>query len=387
VSIISDERRTALTGEEVERFSRHLILPEVGREGQERLKAARVLVVGTGGLGAPIALYLAAAGVGAIGLADYDCVERSNLQRQIIHGTGDIGRPKTASAGDSIKRLNPNVEVVMHNLRLNSANALDILRGYDVAVDGTDNFPARYLINDACVLLGIPDVYGSIFRFEGQASVFYARKGPCLRCLFPAPPPPGLTPSCGEGGVMGVLPGIVGSIQACEAVKLILGGPGCLIGRLCAVNAWTMRFSRLSFVKDPNCPICGAVPKIHELIDYELFCGLKKDEDDPVEGITALELKARMDRGDPLQIIDIREPQERNMVPFPGARAVLFGRLLRGEEEFDPSVDAVFVCTMGQRSMYAARALHETGYAGRLLNLVEGVNAWTRDVDGTLFRH
>jgi adenylyltransferase/sulfurtransferase len=385
MSIIPDG--SALSGDEIDRYSRHLILPDVGRQGQERLKAARVLVAGTGGLGAPAALYLAAAGVGVIGLADFDFVEASNLQRQIIHGTKDIDRPKTASARDRLRDLNPHVEVVMHNVRLDSSNALGILGAYDAVVDGTDNFPARYLINDACVFLGIPDIYGSIFQFEGQAGVFYARRGPCLRCLFPAPPPPGLAPSCGEGGVMGVLPGIIGSIQACETIKLIVGGGEGLIGRICALDAWTMRFSQMRFDKDPACPVCGAEPSIREPVDYELFCGLKEEEERPVEGITALELKSRMDRGDPLQIIDIREPHERAMFAFPQARAVPFGQLVRRREEFDPAVDAIFLCQSGQRSIYAIRALREAGYEGRMLNLLDGSNAWARDVDTALHQY
>jgi adenylyltransferase/sulfurtransferase len=384
VSVIPDERRIGLSGDDILRYSRHLLLPEIGFEGQERLKAARVLVVGAGGLGAPAALYLAAAGVGVIGLADFDFVETSNLQRQIIHGIRDIDRPKTASAKDRIKSLNPHVEVVTHNTRLSGANAPDILRAYDVVVDGADNFPARYLINDVCVFLGIPDVYGSIFQFEGQAGVFYARKGPCLRCLFPAPPPPGLVPSCGEGGVMGMLPGIIGSIQACEAIKLIAGAGDGLIGRLCVVDAWTMRFSRMRFDKDPACPVCGAEPSIREPVDYELFCGLKEENESPVEGITALDLKARMDRGDALQIIDIREPHERSVFAFPGAKAVPFGQLIRRRDEFDPSVDTVFICKIGQRSVYAVRALRDAGYEGRMLNLLDGSNAWARDVDPAL---
>ncbi|MDR2162250.1 MAG: molybdopterin-synthase adenylyltransferase MoeB [Desulfovibrio sp.] len=387
MSVIADERRLALTDIEIDRYSRHLILPDVGQEGQERLKAARALVVGTGGLGAPAALYLAAAGVGRIGLVDYDFVEISNLQRQIIHGTKDVNRPKTASAKDRIKNLNPHVDVVTHNIRLSSDNALEILGAYDVVIDGTDNFPARYLINDACVLLGIPDVYGSIFQFEGQAGVFYARQGPCLRCLFPEPPPPGLVPSCGEGGVMGVLPGLIGSIQACEAVKLIVGGGAGLTGRICYVDAWSMRFEQLRFDKDPACPACGPEATIRELIDYELFCGLKQEKEVPVESITALELKARMDRGDPLQIVDIREPHERSMFAFPSARPVPFGQLVRRREEFDPSVDTVFVCKIGQRSVHAIRALREAGYEGKMYNLLYGSNAWARDVDAALHQY
>jgi adenylyltransferase/sulfurtransferase len=385
MSIIS--RRLPLSGEEIDRYSRHLILPDVGLEGQERLKAARVLVVGTGGLGAPAALYLAAAGVGVIGLADFDFVEASNLQRQIIHGTRDIDRPKTASAKDRLKNLNPYVEVITHNFRLTSDNALEVLGAYDAVVDGSDNFPTRYLINDACALLGIPDIYGSIFQFEGQASVFYARQGPCLRCLFPEPPPPGLVPSCGEGGVMGMLPGIIGSIQACETVKLIVGGGDSLIGRICILDAWTMRFSPIRFERNPACPLCGTQPSIHQLIDYEFFCGLKEEQEHPVDGISALELKARMEREDPLQIIDIREPHERSMFAFPRAKAVPFGQLVRRMEEFDPAVDMVFICKIGQRSIYAIRALRAAGYEGRMLNLLDGSNAWAREVDTVLHQY
>ncbi|MDR3322264.1 MAG: molybdopterin-synthase adenylyltransferase MoeB [Synergistaceae bacterium] len=387
MSIISDERLRDLTNDEITRYSRHLLLPEVGIEGQRRLNASRVLIVGTGGLGAPLALYLAAAGVGTIGVVDFDFVESSNLQRQIIHSVKDIDRPKTASARDRIRALNPGVNVVTHNVHLTSENALDILRDYDVVADGTDNYPTRYLVNDACVLLGIPNVYGSIFQFEGQASVFYAKEGPCYRCLFPTPPPPGLVPSCAEGGVLGVLPGIVGTIQACEVIKLIVGGDG-LIGRLMLFDAWRMKFRELVIDKDLNCPICGRDPSIHELIDYEQFCGLKlSSEEAPVETITTFELKERLDRGDPLQIIDIREPHERAIAKFPDSKAIPLGQMTRRVDEFDPSVDAVFLCKIGQRSVFAIRALREAGYKGRLLNLKDGVNAWARDVDKSLPRY
>jgi adenylyltransferase/sulfurtransferase len=385
MSLIPDERTRGLSNGEISRYSRHLLLPEVGIEGQKRLAASRVLIVGTGGLGAPLALYLAAAGVGTIGVVDFDFVEASNLQRQIIHSTKDIDRPKTASAKDRIRGLNPGVDVVVHNTHLTSENALDIFRDYDVVADGTDNYQTRYLVNDACVLLGIPNVYGSIFQFEGQASVFYAKEGPCYRCLYPTPPPPGLVPSCAEGGVLGVLPGIVGTIQACEVIKLIVGGAGSLIGRLLLFDAWAMKFRELKIERDPNCPICGRSPSIHELIDYERFCGIGLPSDEePIETITAVELKERIDRGDALQLIDIREPHERAIVKFPGAKYIPLGQMARRVDEFDPSADAVFLCKIGQRSIFAIRALRGVGYEGRLINLKDGVNAWARDVDKSL---
>jgi adenylyltransferase/sulfurtransferase len=397
-SIIKDRELADLTNEEIGRYSRHLLLAEVGLEGQKRLKGARVLIVGTGGLGAPLALYLAAAGVGTLGIVDFDFVEESNLQRQIIHGTRDIGRPKVASAQDRIKSINPHVKVVTYNAMLTSANALEIIKGYDVVADGTDNYQTRYLVNDACVLLGIPTVYGSIFQFEGQASVFYAKEGPCYRCLYPEPPPPGLVPSCAEGGVVGVLPGIVGCIQANEVIKLIVGGNGgsvgggtngsdanTLIGRLLLFDAWQMKFRELKLDKDPACPICGANPTIHELIDYEQFCGLKKDKpEEPVETITAKELKERLDSNKPVQIIDTREPHERAIAKFPNAKAIPLGQMVRRMDEFDPNVDAVFICKIGQRSIFAIRALQGAGYKGRLLNLKDGINAWAREVDKSL---
>ncbi|GHU92900.1 molybdenum cofactor biosynthesis protein MoeB [Clostridia bacterium] len=385
VSIIPDTRLGELTNDEISRYSRHLLLPDIGVEGQKRLKAAKVLLVGTGGLGAPLALYLAAAGVGTIGIVDFDVVEASNLQRQIIHSTRDIDRPKVASARDKIRGLNPNVSVVEYNTMLTSANAPDIIRGYDVVADGTDNYQTRYLVNDACVLLDKPNVYGSVFQFEGQASVFYARHGPCYRCLYPSPPPPGLVPSCSEGGVMGVLPGIVGTIQAAEVIKLIVGESGSLIGRLLLFDAWGMKFRELKLERDERCPICGNDPSIHELIDYEQFCGLKKtSEEAPFEAITALELKARLDAGERLQLIDTREPHERAIVKFPNAVAIPIGQAARRKDELDPGIDAVFLCKIGQRSIFAMRALREAGYAGRMLNLRDGVNAWARDVDKSL---
>jgi adenylyltransferase/sulfurtransferase len=384
-SIIPDERVAGLSNEEIARYSRHLLLPQVGIEGQRRLKAAKVLLVGTGGLGAPLALYLAAAGVGTLGVVDFDFVEPSNLQRQIIHGVRDVDRPKVASAQDRIRSINPDVNVVTYNTRLTSDNALSIIGDYDVVADGTDNYPTRYLVNDACVLLGKPNVYGSVFQFEGQASVFYAKEGPCYRCLYPSPPPPGLVPSCAEGGVLGVLPGIVGTIQATETIKLIVGGGDSLIGRLLLFDAWEMRYRELKISKDAHCPICGKSPSIHELIDYEDFCGLSQDDgEEPIEDIEAAALKARLDAGDALQIIDIREPHEQAFAPFPGAKYIPLGQMARRAGELDEGVDAVFLCKIGQRSKFAIRALRETGYKGKLLNLRDGVNAWARDVDPSL---
>ncbi|MDR2613727.1 MAG: molybdopterin-synthase adenylyltransferase MoeB [Candidatus Accumulibacter sp.] len=392
MSLLPDSRLQDLSERDFERYSRHLILPEVGLAGQRRLRAAKVLVVGAGGLGAPLALYLAAAGVGTLGLVDFDVVEASNLQRQVIHSTRDVDRPKVASARDRILGINPDVRVRMHQLKLDSENALALLGEYDVIADGTDNFPTRYLLNDACVLLGLPLVYGSIFQFEGQASVFYARRGPCYRCLYPAPPPPGLVPSCGEGGVLGVLPGVVGSIQAAEVIKLIVDAEEqegeTLVGRLLLFDAWRMKFRELTLEKDPACPVCGAHPTIRELVDYEEFCGLKRGEEEaPVESISAKDLKARLDRGEPVQLIDVREPHERAVFRFEGARAIPFGQLVRLKDEFDPSVPAVFICRIGQRSIHAIRALRDAGYSGRMLNLQDGSNAWARDVDGRTGRY
>lgn len=385
MSIIPDERLTALSNNEISRYSRHLLLPEIGVEGQQRIRAAKVLLVGTGGLGAPLALYLAAAGVGTLGIVDFDVVEASNLQRQIIHSTRDIDRPKVASARDRIRALNPDVKVVTHNVYLTSENALELIRDYDIVADGTDNYQTRYLVNDACVLLGKPNVYGSIFQFEGQASVFHAENGPCYRCLYPSPPPPGLVPSCAEGGVMGVLPGIVGTIQAAEVIKLIVGGNDGLVGRLLLFDAWMMKFRELKIKKDENCPICGKVPSIHELIDYEQFCGLKKDaHEKPIATLTALELKGRLDQGEEIQLIDIREQHERAIVKFPGAKVIPLGQLSRRMDEFDPTLDAVFLCKIGQRSVFAIRALERAGYTGRMFNLQDGMNAWARDVDRNL---
>ncbi|MDR2554649.1 MAG: molybdopterin-synthase adenylyltransferase MoeB [Fibromonadaceae bacterium] len=384
-AIAGGSGESTLTNDEISRYSRHLLLPEIGVEGQQKLKAAKVLIIGTGGLGAPLALYLSAAGVGTIGLVDFDVVDESNLQRQIIHSTRDVGRPKVASAKDRIKGVNPLVNVIVHNTMLTSQNALDIIGDYDIVADGTDNFQTRYLVNDACVFLGKPNVYGSVFQFEGQSSVFGAKDGPCYRCLYPSPPPPGLVPSCAEGGVMGVLPGIIGTIQAAETIKLIVGGAKPLVGRLLHFDAWRMAFRELKLDKDENCPVCGKNPSIRELIDYEQFCGLKKNQDsEPIETITAIDLKQRLDKGDKIQFIDIREPHERAIVKFPNAKIMPLGQLVRRMDELDTSIDSVFLCKIGQRSILGIRALREAGYKGRLLNLQDGLNAWARNVDTSM---
>jgi adenylyltransferase/sulfurtransferase len=381
-----------LSNEEIARYSRHLIMPEVGMEGQRRLKAARVLMIGTGGLGAPTGMYLAAAGVGTLGVVDFDVVDASNLQRQIIHGTKDVGRPKIESARERLSDINPNVRVEAYETRLTSENALELFREYDMVVDGTDNFPTRYLVNDACVLTGKPNVYGSIFRFEGQASVFWAARGACYRCLYPEPPPPGLVPSCAEGGVLGVLPGIVGAIQANEAIKLILGGGEPLINRLLLFDAWKLRFRELKLRKDPACPVCGESPSIRELIDYEEFCGLRPaparaaaagqtEEKREMEEITASELKQRLDRGEDLQIIDVREPNEYEIARIPGSKLIPLGQVVNRQEEIDPERETVVHCKGGVRSAKAIEALTRSGFKGHLVNLKGGITAWSNDVD------
>ena len=379
---------TSLTGDEVKRYSRHLILPEVGMEGQKKLKAARVLCIGAGGLGSPVAMYLAAAGVGTIGIVDFDVVDFSNLQRQILHGTPDVGRPKLQSAVDRLHALNPNVKVESYETALTSQNALQLFEGYDVIVDGTDNFPTRYLVNDACVLLGIPNAYGSIFRFEGQASVFAAADGPCYRCLYPEPPPPGLVPSCAEGGVLGVLPGIVGCIQANETIKLILGIGEPLIGRFLIYDALRMKFRELKLRKDPECPVCGDNPTVTELIDYEQFCGVapaqQQQAAEPAGGdateITVTELKARMDRGEDVFVLDVREPHEYEINRIPGSTLIPLGDLAERYGELDPNREIVSQCKSGVRSARAAAFLRERGFSN-VRNLKGGVLAWVDQVD------
>ena len=372
-----------LSNEEVARYSRHLIMPEVGMTGQRKLKAASVLMIGTGGLGAPLGMYLAAAGVGRLGLVDFDVVDASNLQRQIIHGTKDVGRPKIASARDRIEDINPHVEIETHDTKLTSANALNLFVNYDVIVDGTDNFPTRYLVNDACVLTGKPNVYGSIFRFEGQASVFWAERGPCYRCLYPEPPPPGLVPSCAEGGVLGVLPGIIGAIQANETIKIILGAPDILVNRLLLFDAWRMRFRELKLRKNPECPVCGVNPTIKELIDYEEFCGItQQPETKPtMEEITATELKQRLDQGDDIQIIDVREPHEYEIGQIPNSKLIPLGQVLNRMNEIDPDRETVVHCKMGGRSAKAIEALQRAGFSGHMINLKGGITAWSNEVD------
>jgi len=373
----------ALTREELERYSRHLTLPEVGEAGQLKLKQAKVLLVGTGGLGAPLGLYLAAAGVGTLGLVDFDVVDRSNLQRQVIHGTGDIGRRKIESAAAKIAELNPNVKVVKHEVALTSENALEIVREYDLVADGTDNFPTRYLVNDACVLLGKPNVYGSIFRFEGQASVFATEAGPCYRCLYPEPPPPGLVPSCAEGGVLGILPGTIGLIQATEVVKLILGVGEPLIGRLLLYDALGMRFRELKLRRDPECPICGANPSVTKLIDYHQFCGVPKKAEDSknVAGeIDPIQVKARLDRGEDFQLIDVREPFEHKIASIAQAKLIPLGELPKRLDEVDREREIVVLCKMGGRSAKAAEFLCQSGFRN-VLNMTGGILAWSDKVD------
>ncbi|CAN5853587.1 molybdopterin-synthase adenylyltransferase MoeB [soil metagenome] len=374
----------SLTNEEVARYSRHLIMPEVGLKGQKRLKAASVLMIGTGGLGAPLGMYLAAAGVGRLGIVDFDVVESSNLQRQIIHGTKDIGRPKIESARDRLTDINPHVEIETHEMRLTRDNALNLFRHYDIIVDGTDNFPTRYLVNDACVLSAKPNVYGSIFRFEGQASVFWAERGACYRCLYPEPPQPGLVPYCAEGGVLGVLPGIVGAIQANETITIILGAEGILVNRLLLFDAWALKFRELKLRKDPLCPICSDSPTITELVDYEAFCGLSPNQQvapPQLEEITATELKRRLDRGDELQIIDVREPHEYEIARLPGVKLIPLSHVVNRISEIDPARETVVHCKGGVRSAKAIEALKATSFPGRLINLKGGITAWSNDVD------
>jgi adenylyltransferase/sulfurtransferase len=382
--ISADALLPMLSNEEVARYSRHLIMPEVGMTGQRKLKAASVLMIGTGGLGAPLGMYLAAAGVGRLGLVDFDVVEASNLQRQIIHGTKDVGRPKIASARDRIEDINPHVEIETHETRLTSANAMSLFVNYDVIVDGTDNFPTRYLVNDACVLTGKPNVYGSIFRFEGQASVFWAERGPCYRCLYPEPPPPGLVPSCAEGGVLGVLPGIIGAIQATETIKIILGAPDIMVNRLLLFDAWRMRFRELKLRKNPDCPVCGDNPTIKELIDYEEFCGITQQPQaaqTTMEEITATELKQRLDNGDDIQIIDVREPHEYEIGQIPNSKLIPLGQVLTRMNEIDADRETVVHCKMGGRSAKAIDALQRSGFTGKLVNLAGGITAWSNEVD------
>ena len=374
-----------LTTDDLSRYSRHLILPEVGMEGQRRLKAAKVLCVGTGGLGSPLAFYLAAAGIGTLGLVDFDVVDASNLQRQIIHSTKDIGRKKLDSAEEKLTALNPALNVVKHDTMLSSANALAILKDYDIVADGTDNFPTRYLVNDASVLLGKPNVYGSIFRFEGQASVFATENGPCYRCLYPEPPPPGLVPSCAEGGVLGILPGLVGVMQATEVIKLILGKGESLIGRLLLIDALNMRFRELKLRKNPDCPVCGTNPTVTQLIDYQQFCGIvpetpqESNVKNGIPQITVKELKRRIDAGEDVQLIDVREPYEFQIAQI-GGKLIPQNDVPQRLAEIDRDREVVVHCRTGGRSQKIAEFLKQSGYP-RVVNLAGGILAWSDEID------
>src|ERR1043166_4523350 len=387
VDAIADDRAVRLqpdlTPDEYKRYSRHLIMPEVGIDGQRKLKAAKVLCIGAGGLGSPVAMYLAAAGVGTLGIIDFDVVDFSNLHRQILHGTPDVGRPKLLSAKDKLHAINPEIDIQTFETALSSQNAIKLFEPFDIIVDGTDNFPTRYLVNDACVLTGKPNAYGSIFRFEGQASVFATKDGPCYRCLYPEPPPPGLVPSCAEGGVLGVLPGIIGAIQANETIKIILGAPDIMVNRLLLFDAWRMRFRELKLRKNPECPVCGDNPTIKELIDYEQFCGItQQPETKPtMEEITATELKQRLDKGDDIQIIDVREPHEYQIGQIPDSHLIPLGQVLTRMDEINPNRETVVHCKMGGRSAKAIDALQRAGFTGRLINLKGGITAWSNEVD------
>jgi adenylyltransferase/sulfurtransferase len=371
-----------LSREEIQRYSRHLIIPEVGVEGQLKLKNAKVLLVGAGGLGAPLGMYLAAAGVGRIGIVDFDVVDFSNLQRQVIHGTADVGRKKLDSAAETMRDINPHVRIDRFDTALSSENALGILKDYDIVVDGTDNFPTRYLVNDACVLLGKPNVYGSIFRFEGQATVFAYQGGPCYRCLYPEPPPPGLVPSCAEGGVLGILPGTVGLIQATETVKLILGIGEPLVGRLLLYDALAMRFRELKLRKNPDCPICGEHPTIMKLIDYLQFCGVGKPAAPSASDgdLEPAEVKAKLDRGDSFVLVDVREPHEWQIARIPAARLIPLGELGRRMGELDPADEIVAHCKSGVRSAKAVDILRKAGFQN-VRNMRGGILAWSDKVD------
>ncbi|HKE25938.1 MAG TPA: molybdopterin-synthase adenylyltransferase MoeB [Bryobacteraceae bacterium] len=378
----------ALTKDEILRYSRHLIIPEVGMEGQQKLKAAKVLLVGAGGLGAPLGLYLTAAGIGKIGIVDFDVVDFTNLQRQVIHSTADVGRKKLDSAAEKMKAINPALNVVKHEVALSSENALEILKDYDLVVDGTDNFPTRYLVNDACVLLAKPNVYGSIFRFEGQATVFAYEGGPCYRCLYPEPPPPGLVPSCAEGGVLGILPGTIGLIQATETVKLILGIGEPLVGRLLLYDALTMKFRELKLRKNPECPICGEHRTITQLIDYHQFCGVPNPSAAPAqqetkvnEGeIDVIELKQKMDRGDDFVLVDVREPHEYQIASIPGSKLIPLGQVPQRLGELNPEADIVVHCKSGMRSAKACGILRQAGFK-HVRNVVGGILAWSDKID------
>ena len=381
-ALAAPPQEMALSNDEILRYSRHLIIPEVGIEGQRKLKSAKVLLVGAGGLGAPLGLYLAAAGIGRIGIVDFDVVDFTNLQRQVIHFTQDVGRKKLDSAAEKMQAINPHVAIAKHETALSSENALGILKDYDIVVDGTDNFPTRYLVNDACVLLGKPNVYGSIFRFEGQATVFAYEGGPCYRCLYPEPPPPGLVPSCAEGGVLGILTGTIGLIQATETVKLILGIGEPLVGRLLLYDALGMRFRELKLRKNPECPVCGEHRTITRLIDYQQFCGIPQTRETKVteNEIDVTEVKAKLDRGDHFVLIDVREPHEYRICNIPAAKLIPLGDFPKHVHEFDPSADIVIYCRSGVRSAKACAILRQAGFE-HVRNMKGGILAWSDKVD------
>jgi adenylyltransferase/sulfurtransferase len=375
-----DTRLPELSNDEIRRYSRHLLLPEVGMEGQRRLKSARVLCIGAGGLGSPVAMYLTAAGVGTLGLVDFDTVDYSNLQRQILHSTFDVGRPKLESAVQTLHALNPEIRLETHEVTLSSANALSILAGYDCVIDGTDNFPTRYLINDACVILGKPNICGSVFRFEGQVSVFATREGPCYRCLYPEPPPAGLVPSCAEGGVLGVLPGFIGTIQATETIKLIVGAGTPLIGRLLLFDALAMRLREVKLRKDADCPVCGTHPTIRELIDYDEFCGVSHLPAATEQDMTPRQLKAWLDEGATPLVLDVREPLEHAINRIAGALLIPISDLPRRIGELDAARETVVYCRIGERSARAVELLRGLGFRD-VRNLLGGIRRWVEEVD------
>ena len=377
-----------LSNEEILRYSRHLIMPEVGMDGQKKLKAASVLMIGAGGLGSPLGMYLAAAGIGRLGIVDFDVVDETNLQRQLLHGTNDVGRSKLESAKETIKNINPNVKVYTYETRLTSENAFEILKDYDLIVDGTDNFPTRYLVNDACVLLRKPYVYGSIFRFEGQVTVFDAKNGPCYRCLYPSPPPPGLVPSCAEGGVLGVLPGIIGSLQALEAIKLIIGNGEPLIGRLILFDALKFKTRELKLHKNPDCPVCGNNPTIHELIDYEQFCGISYDDgrEFNVDKISAEELKKKLDDNEDIFLLDVREPHEYEINNINNGYLIPLNDLPNRINELDSSREIIAYCKVGGRSARAVDFLRKAGFR-KVKNLIGGIDAWATRIDRSMPRY
>lgn len=381
-----------LSNQEITRYSRHLIMPEVGLEGQKKLKNSRVLCIGAGGLGSPLSLYLAAAGVGTLGILDFDVVDFSNLQRQVLHSEKTVGEPKVESAKNRLLELNSDINVVTYDQRLDSSNAMDVMKGYDVVVDGTDNFATRYLTNDACVFLGIPNVYGSIFRFEGQVSVFDAKRGPCYRCLYPEPPPPGLVPSCAEGGVLGILPGIVGTIQASEVVKLVIGEGAPLAGRLLFLDVLEMEPRILKLRKDPKCPVCGENPSITELVDYEAFCGIGRgeretEEEKPkIEEITVEEFSSIRESDGEVVLVDVREPHEYEICSIEGSKLIPLGELKDRTGELDPEDEIVVHCHHGRRSMRAATFLAEQGF-GKVKNLKGGIDEWAEKLDSEMARY